>query len=85
MREFPCEDRDEDDIVNAEHEFEHGECQKRDPHLRVCQPFHSVANSCLSVETCTGTIYAKRPLWLIDVASNAGGSVLRGSLPGALS
>ena len=61
MREFPCKDGDEDDIVDAEHEFEHGERQERDPRLRVYQPFHGIADSYLYGETLTDTIYSKRP------------------------
>ena len=31
------QDRDENDIVDAEHDFERGQCQQRDPDIRVCQ------------------------------------------------
>src|SRR5215813_12553887 len=55
-REFPHEDRDEDDIVDSEHEFERGERQERDPRLRVCQPFHRVTNSCLYGERSQNNI-----------------------------
>jgi hypothetical protein len=37
---FSRENRDEDDVVDAEDQFENGKRQQSDPGIRVSQPFH---------------------------------------------
>src|SRR5262249_47515156 len=39
-RQLAGEDRDEDDVVDAENDLEHRKRDKADPRLRVRQPFH---------------------------------------------
>ena len=44
QRQFVNQNGDKDDVVNAEHDFEHGERQQRDPDLRIEEPLHTAAN-----------------------------------------
>ena len=39
-RQFVDQDRDEDHVVDAEHQFQRGERRERDPGLRVGEQFH---------------------------------------------
>jgi hypothetical protein len=39
-RDFVGEDRDEDDVVDAEHDLEHRQGRERDPGFRVRNPIH---------------------------------------------
>jgi hypothetical protein len=42
LRELPGEDRDEDDVVDAEDDLEHGEREQSDPRVWVGEPVHVV-------------------------------------------
>ena len=39
-RQAPDQDRDEDDVVDAEDDFQGGQGQERDPDFRTGEPFH---------------------------------------------
>ena len=40
LRQLPGEDRDEDDVVDAEDDLEHGQREQSDPRVRVGDPVH---------------------------------------------
>ena len=43
-RQLAGEDRDEDDVVDAEHDLEGGQREEADPGLRVGEPVHEVGS-----------------------------------------
>src|SRR5687767_12281834 len=42
LRQFPRENRDEDDVVDAKDDLEERQRQERNPDLRISQPVHNV-------------------------------------------